>query len=162
VNQDGVYKYYEVILVDPNHKAVGRPLCSSVIFSLQYTVRFAVIPVSTGLRSPYTNAGRLVDSRVLANKFVSSLLVCCLFTNTFRTLEPRLGQGSPSQPHSCSVYLEKTQHTQPPSLPLIPVLLYAHVSHTLYGCMSSEPFEILWCDSVARVLIMTSNLKPLI
>ena len=22
VNQDGVYKYYEVILVDPNHKAV--------------------------------------------------------------------------------------------------------------------------------------------
>jgi hypothetical protein len=23
INQDGVYKYYEVILVDPNHKAVG-------------------------------------------------------------------------------------------------------------------------------------------
>jgi large subunit ribosomal protein L15e len=23
VNQDGVYKYYEVILVDPNHKAVN-------------------------------------------------------------------------------------------------------------------------------------------
>jgi len=23
VNQDGVYKYYEVILVDPNHKAVS-------------------------------------------------------------------------------------------------------------------------------------------
>ena len=22
INQDGVYKYYEVILVDPNHKAV--------------------------------------------------------------------------------------------------------------------------------------------
>ncbi len=24
VNQDGVYKYYEVILVDPNHKAVSK------------------------------------------------------------------------------------------------------------------------------------------
>lgn len=26
VNQDGVYKYYEVILVDPNHKAVSTEL----------------------------------------------------------------------------------------------------------------------------------------
>lgn len=26
VNQDGVYKYYEVILVDPNHKAVSNTL----------------------------------------------------------------------------------------------------------------------------------------
>ena len=24
INQDGVYKYYEVILVDPSHKAVGQ------------------------------------------------------------------------------------------------------------------------------------------
>jgi large subunit ribosomal protein L15e len=24
INQDGVYKYYEVILVDPNHKAIRR------------------------------------------------------------------------------------------------------------------------------------------
>ena len=24
INQDGVYKYYEVILVDPSHKAVSR------------------------------------------------------------------------------------------------------------------------------------------
>ena len=23
VNQDGVYKYYETILMDPNHRAVG-------------------------------------------------------------------------------------------------------------------------------------------
>jgi hypothetical protein len=29
VNQDGVYKYYEVILVDPNHKAVCTPLLLS-------------------------------------------------------------------------------------------------------------------------------------
>jgi len=26
INQDGVYKYYEVILVDPNHKAVRTSL----------------------------------------------------------------------------------------------------------------------------------------
>ena len=30
VNQDGVYKYYEVILVDPNHKAVSIPPSSSM------------------------------------------------------------------------------------------------------------------------------------
>jgi ribosomal protein L15E len=29
VNQDGVYKYYEVILVDPNHKAVCEGLVAS-------------------------------------------------------------------------------------------------------------------------------------
>lgn len=28
INQDGVYKYYEVILVDPNHKAVSDYFCS--------------------------------------------------------------------------------------------------------------------------------------
>lgn len=26
INQDGIYKYYEVILVDPNHKAVSVSL----------------------------------------------------------------------------------------------------------------------------------------
>lgn len=31
VNQDGVYKYYEVILVDPSHKAVG-----AIILCLDY------------------------------------------------------------------------------------------------------------------------------
>jgi large subunit ribosomal protein L15e len=29
VNQDGVYKYFEVILVDPNHKAVSVPFPSN-------------------------------------------------------------------------------------------------------------------------------------
>ena len=33
VNQDGVYKYYEVILVDPNHKAVS--LCYDCDFATQ-------------------------------------------------------------------------------------------------------------------------------
>jgi large subunit ribosomal protein L15e len=30
VNQDGVYKYYEVILVDPNHKAVREGLIADL------------------------------------------------------------------------------------------------------------------------------------
>ena len=34
INQDGVYKYYEVILVDPNHKAVS--LCRSFLSSFPY------------------------------------------------------------------------------------------------------------------------------
>lgn len=34
INQDGVYKYYEVILVDPNHKAVSSPQCYSLLKSL--------------------------------------------------------------------------------------------------------------------------------
>lgn len=42
VNQDGVYKYYEVILVDPHHKAV-----SSLFFSARTTLHLT----SVGFRS---------------------------------------------------------------------------------------------------------------
>ena len=34
INQDGVYKYYEVILVDPNHKAVS--ICMYRIHLMAY------------------------------------------------------------------------------------------------------------------------------
>lgn len=34
VNQDGVYKYYEVILVDPNHKAVSVTILSHLSIGL--------------------------------------------------------------------------------------------------------------------------------
>lgn len=34
INQDGVYKYYEVILVDPNHKAVSLRRCYGLLGSL--------------------------------------------------------------------------------------------------------------------------------
>jgi large subunit ribosomal protein L15e len=37
VNQDGVYKYYEVILVDPNHKAVS--------FICFFSLSFVYLPI---------------------------------------------------------------------------------------------------------------------
>ena len=41
INQDGVYKYYEVILVDPNHKAVSNfvfmyAVCASDCFGFGF------------------------------------------------------------------------------------------------------------------------------
>lgn len=69
VNQDGVYKYYEVILVDPNHKAV------CVIFLCDYPSvysefsRFVVILGLTGSRNRFTNAEKREASRALANRF---------------------------------------------------------------------------------------------
>jgi large subunit ribosomal protein L15e len=57
INQDGVYKYYEVILVDPNHKAVSIEI---VIDTSQLTViRFDETLELTGSLSPYTRDGRL-------------------------------------------------------------------------------------------------------
>lgn len=65
INQDGVYKYYEVILVDPNHKAVSYLLyvywssCSN--FPLLLRIRSAVMPELTGSSPPFTSAARLAD-----------------------------------------------------------------------------------------------------
>ena len=50
INQDGVYKYYEVILVDPNHKAVSVHGCFTCRFRLTWDgYRFVVTPESAGL-----------------------------------------------------------------------------------------------------------------
>ena len=57
INQDGVYKYYEVILVDPNHKAVS---ISIMLDASQLTViRFDAMLELTGSLSPYTRDGKL-------------------------------------------------------------------------------------------------------
>jgi hypothetical protein len=57
INQDGVYKYYEVILVDPNHKGVSIGI---IIDASQLTViRFDETLELTGSLSPYTRDGRL-------------------------------------------------------------------------------------------------------
>jgi Ribosomal L15 len=60
INQDGVYKYYEVILVDPSHKAVRAFLIlkSPGILSFQLS-RSAGILELIGSRSRYTNAEKL-------------------------------------------------------------------------------------------------------
>jgi hypothetical protein len=53
-----VYKYYEVILVDPNHKAVSIAI---ILDPSQLTaIRFDETLESTGLPSLYTRDGRLV------------------------------------------------------------------------------------------------------
>lgn len=72
INQDGVYKYYEVILVDPNHKAVS----SDQLFRTQggtHVVRFrsAATPRSTGSPHPCTSAVRLVALPALASRYVA-------------------------------------------------------------------------------------------
>ena len=57
INQDGVYKYYEVILVDPNHKAVSIGIMSD---AYQLTViRFDETLELTGSPSPCTRDGKL-------------------------------------------------------------------------------------------------------
>jgi hypothetical protein len=56
INQDGVYKYYEVILVDPSHKAVR--FASDVPPPPPHLAlyrRFGVTPASTGLRTRCTS-----------------------------------------------------------------------------------------------------------
>ena len=53
-----MYKYYEVILVDPNHKAVSIAI---MLDASQLTAfRFDETLESTGLPSLYTRNGRLV------------------------------------------------------------------------------------------------------
>lgn len=71
INQDGVYKYYEVILVDPNHKAVSVRI--SVNFNvLKYFHRFVGTRGSTGLLSLFTSVVRPVVSPLSAKRSVSS------------------------------------------------------------------------------------------
>ena len=117
INQDGVYKYYEVILVDPNHKAVCRLSALSVISSEYLYFRFVAIPESAGSSTQYTNAAKLVDSPALENRLVLLNLHVTVFLMIH--VEPWLGQRPSSQSHTRSVYLEETQYAQSASLPLI-------------------------------------------
>lgn len=87
INQDGVYKYYEVILVDPSHKAVSIAL---ILYTSWLTVtRFAETLESAGLPSPYTSDGKLAASRVLGNRFVIVInmsIDTCSYNNFTRTV----------------------------------------------------------------------------
>jgi len=63
INQDGVYKYFEVILVDPNHKAVSPISC----FCDLYNSVFVDPPRSQDLTGSLHHAQEreLVDSPAL-------------------------------------------------------------------------------------------------
>ncbi len=69
INQDGVYKYYEVILVDPNHKAVSITTMSFT--SRLMVIRFVETLGSIGSPSLYTSVGKLVVSRASENRCVT-------------------------------------------------------------------------------------------
>lgn len=78
VNQDGVYKYYEVILVDPSHKAVCRlhmlPGGGDVL-SRHIFYRSAATPGSTGSRTRCTSTASRVASPALARRCAGLLVV---------------------------------------------------------------------------------------
>jgi large subunit ribosomal protein L15e len=60
INQDGVYKYYEVILVDPSHKAVCRFLSTPSTPFIPF--RFVVTLGSAGLSIRFISVAKLVAS----------------------------------------------------------------------------------------------------
>ena len=71
INQDGVYKYYEVIAVDPNHKAVRALPLILYYRSLAYLfTRSAATRKSTGLPTRCTSAARLAVSLPSARRCV--------------------------------------------------------------------------------------------
>lgn len=74
VNQDGVYKYFEVILVDPSHKAVSLRSRASVGLTIyEPWSRFVGIPVLIGSLSQCTNAVKPVVSPAWGSRFVHFL-----------------------------------------------------------------------------------------
>jgi hypothetical protein len=101
--QDGVYKYYEVILVDPSHKAIRRDarinwICDPVhkrreargltSAGKKVSFAFAVLPLLASPRPPSTS--EIVPH---LSKFVRTDSSC-----SFWRAEPWYWQGSPPQP----------------------------------------------------------------
>jgi ribosomal protein L15E len=118
VNQDGVYKYYEVILVDPNHKAV-RPLswCSAhgrLLMHAQIRRDARINWIANPVHKHRESRGLTAEGK----------RVRCVRRRAARPphahnpLEPWHRQGPPPQPHAAVRELEKAQHTQPPPLPV--------------------------------------------
>jgi hypothetical protein len=113
-----------------------------------------VTPELAGSRIRCTSVARPVGSQALASKYVLQFIDHIPVVLTRCLIEPWLGQGPSSQPHTCSVDLEEAQHPQPPSLPVItwwwwwcPGVFYIFMfvfctlrsccSHARYGCMYS-------------------------
>lgn len=141
INQDGVYKYYEVILVDPNHKAVSIPF-PRPNNSANEAYRSAGMLVSTGSLSPSTSTVKLVVLLAPERRSVRIVLMMSSFFSSCVS-EPWSRQGSPLQPHSRLVHLEETQHSFPPPIPVIcccrlfPAILSIHV-HVIVALMPNH------------------------
>jgi ribosomal protein L15E len=129
INQDGVHKYYEVILVDPSHKAVriGIILYASRLMSDQIRrdprINWIVKPVHKRREARgLTSIGKQVSVIPLKRGFYSR-----------RCLESWYRQGSQVQQHTPCGDLEKTQHSQPAPLPMIvSFMYYARLSNTIH------------------------------
>jgi ribosomal protein L15E len=118
INQDGVHKYYEVILVDPSHKAVsiGIILYASQLMNDQIRrdprINWIVKPV---------HKRREARGLTSVGKQVSRASVMPLKRGFYsrRCPESWYRKGSQVQQHTPCGDLEKTQHTQPAPLPMI-------------------------------------------
>lgn len=129
VNEDAAYKYYEVILVDPQHNAIRNDpkanwICKPVM-KRRYVAAcaFVLFRVSCFVLHSVTNNVSRPPSPCVA---VSALL--CFFVQRMPRSHRRRPQGPRSQqqgPRSqeaspvCARHLEGPQHTEVPPLPLI-------------------------------------------
>ena len=149
INQDGVYKYYEVILVDPSHKAIKRDPRINWIANPVHKRREA-----RGL----TATGKKVRCYLVVFSIVSDL--------SLRT-EPRSRQGSFAQPRQPPVRLEAPQQPFAPPLPVngaLTVFLlsacvfffcysFANYHHHVPACVSRCMSHVI----LGYVLVPTEN-----
>lgn len=109
INQDSTYKYYEVILVDPQHKAIRRDPRINWICNAVHKVRLQ--------RS--CNSARFWEiCNALANIFCTAPREP--WSHCHRQEVPWYQQGSPLQQHPCwpPSHLEDPQHPELLEIPL--------------------------------------------
>ena len=149
INQDGVYKYYEVILVDPNHKAVRLNTTCETCRCAE-SICLADPPGSQNQldREGCPQAPRISWSHQhrQEGEFSATCVLRITHLDMFFT-EPRPRQGYPLQPHTRLVDLEEAQHAVPPPLPVICRCRPFHV----FSCSTLLPlyamfitFTIVW------------------
>lgn len=129
INQDGVYKYYEVILVDPSHKAVRS------------YVNAPATMLTIGLDSP--GPSHQLDREASAqaprgswthqHRKTGSFWACIQrdVDSFLGRAEPWAGQGSSPQPYAGPFNLEEAQHPQSSSLPVIPCTAGPFLLHVI-------------------------------
>ena len=122
INQDGVYKYYEVILVDPSHKAVSaRSPWSHQIFT---AFLYADSP------RPQDQLDRQACAQAQGGSW----------PHQRRKTQPRSWKRRSLQQHPKVGHLEEAQHPQPPSLPLGSFLLCSRAV-----CYAYFEYPFAWC-----------------
>ena len=81
INQDATYKYFEVILVDPQHKAIRRdPRINWIVKAVHKVRNFAPVSLSFAMLTPDNSTARLVVSLRPARSRVASTRVIATTT----------------------------------------------------------------------------------